>query len=211
MYKEGLLKEWHSEILEHRRGNGCSDLNLFNNFDNKLQKIRMISKDNKLKKYAMIVICAKKWGLIANATRLVHFGSIPAELENRYENLIKVEKSFLEHTKVDTNLKEIFKKGINSYKNNGYPEEWKKHHQGGITGYSPREIIADANSEYKTKIYNVFAWNPSISGTKIEDTYILGKDGLEYITETGEWDYTKVKIDGKSIKRPKILMKNDYY
>ena len=87
----------------------------------------------------------------------------------------------------------------------------EKHHQGGITGYSSKEIIADLNSEYKAKINNVFAWNPSIAGTKIEDTYILCEERLECITQTGSWTYKKIKIIEKITRRPKILIRNNYF
>ena len=102
-------------------------------------------------------------------------------------------------------LSDILKKGIKSYKKNVFPEEQKKHHQGGIKGYSLREIIADLNSEYKAKINNVFAWNPSISGTKIKDTYILGEERLECIRQRGSWAYKK------TTGKPKILTKNNYF
>lgn len=37
----------------------------------------------RLQKYAMVVICAEKWGLISNATRFVHFGKLPEEIQEK--------------------------------------------------------------------------------------------------------------------------------
>lgn len=180
--------------------------------DDRVYKFRHpIPKNNKAKKYVMIVLCAKKWGLIANATRLVHFGSLSKELKEKYENVQKVEKTFLENTIPGMRISDIFEKGVESYKKNGYPEEWKKHHQGGITGYSPREIIANYNTDYKVKENNVFAWNPSITGTKIEDTYFINGNDLMVITHTDNWNYKKMEINNEIIKRPSILVKNNFY
>jgi len=46
-----------------------------------------------------------------------------------------------------------------------------------------------------------FAWNPSIAGTKSEDTILLSDKGTEIISQVGDWPCTEV--DG--IKRPDIL------
>jgi hypothetical protein len=32
-----------------------------------------------------------------------------------------------------------------------------------------------------------FAWNPTITGTKVEDTALVTGDGLEIITSTPDW------------------------
>ena len=39
--------------------------------------------DKKLEKYAMLVLCGRKWGLVCSITRLIHFGPAPNELKER--------------------------------------------------------------------------------------------------------------------------------
>lgn len=168
-----------------------------------------LPKNNTLKKYAMLVICAKKWGLVANATRLVHFGPLSEELNNKYKVLQDIEKIFLDNSQPGNSLKDIFRNSIKQYEKVGYPEEWKKHHQGGLTGYNSREIIADFDTDYIIKENQAFAWNPSITGTKIEDTFLLKNDSLESITETGNWDYNTITIQNKKTLRPNILIRNN--
>ena len=46
-----------------------------------------------------------------------------------------------------------------------------------------------------------FAWNPSIAGTKSEDTILLSDKGTEIVSQVGDWPCTEV--DG--IRRPDIL------
>jgi antitoxin VapB len=52
-----------------------------------------------------------------------------------------------------------------------------------------------------------FAWNPSITGTKSEDTMILSSTGAESITTTGDWPMIPVPINGTTYQRPGILVR----
>ena len=49
---------------------------------------------------AMGVICARRKGLIASVTRLVHFGEIASKAHDDYQKLLNVEAAFLNGTKV---------------------------------------------------------------------------------------------------------------
>lgn len=176
--------------------------------DDRIFKYRHpLPKNNKLKKYAMLIICAKKWGLVANATRLIHFGPLTKELKDKYNALKNIESIFLDNSRPGNNLGEIFSKSIKQYEKVGYPTEWEKHHQGGLTGYNSREIIANQNMDYVLSENQALAWNPSITGAKIEDTCIIKRDNLDIITETGNWEYDELIIQNKKILRPKILIR----
>ena len=55
--------------------------------------------------------------------------------------------------------------------------EETRHHQGGAIGYRSREWVAHPASEEQVQPRQAFAWNPSITGTKIEDTALLTENG----------------------------------
>jgi antitoxin VapB len=97
------------------------------------------------------------------------------------------------------------KEGIEAYREAGFPEEWQLHHQGGLAGYAPREIVATPTSDAEVLLGQAYAWNPSITGTKSEDTILIGKDGNEILTAIGGWPTITVKTDGRSLERPDIL------
>jgi hypothetical protein len=42
-----------------------------------------------------------------------------------------------------------------------------------------------------------FAWNPSITGSKVEETCIASSDGIEMITTTPGWPVIAIKVDGE--------------
>ena len=69
----------------------------------------------------------------------------------------------------------------------GFPGEELKHHQGGAIGYRAREWVAHPNSQESVQARQAFAWNPTIAGTKVEDTALVIDDRLEMLTTTPEW------------------------
>ena len=50
-----------------------------------------------------------------------------------------------------------------------------------------------------------YAWNPSITGTKSEDTILVGKEINEILTEIEGWPLIKIEIEGRQVTRPAIL------
>jgi hypothetical protein len=60
------------------------------------------------------------------------------------------------------------------------------HHQGGMTGYTSREIIATPQTHQEIRVGQAFAWNPSVTGAKAEETFVLSEGGPEVITRIPE-------------------------
>ena len=60
------------------------------------------------------------------------------------------------------------------------------HHQGGATGYGPREALATPESTFRVAEGQFYAWNPSIAGVKSEDTMVVGSQGNQVITTIPE-------------------------
>lgn len=51
------------------------------------------------------------------------------------------------------------------------------------------------------------AWNPSVTGTKSEDTILVTEAGVEILTATGSWPTVPVKTDRGVLLRPDILIR----
>src|SRR4051794_13495982 len=66
--------------------------------------------------------------------------------------------------------------------NAGYPGEWQLHHQGRTTGYGSREVIATPSTLDCIEVGQSFAWNPSITGAKCEETFVVTAEGAELVT-----------------------------
>jgi hypothetical protein len=52
-----------------------------------------------------------------------------------------------------------------------------------------------------------FAWNPSITGTKSEDTILATSTGPEIITPARDWPMVSVEGDDGAWQRPDILVR----
>ena len=164
-----------------------------------------IPKDKKIRKYVMVVVCAERDGLIVNMTRFVHFGLLPRELKEKLYAVAKVDASFILNTKIGVKITDIFQNAIDTYREVGYPDEWKFHHQGGAAGYETRDYIAIPDSSHIVQPNQAFAWNPSIEGAKSEDTIIVNETENEIITDDPEWPKVEVEYNGEKINRPGIL------
>lgn len=114
-----------------------------------------------LGRIAMVVVCARRHGLVASLTRLVSFGRLPDETNSLHARLLEIDAVFLQATKPGRAVKEVFRDGVAAYERHGFTrDEWKRHHQGGPTGYEPRDFLADFESDSPVEVHQAFAWNP---------------------------------------------------
>ncbi len=160
-----------------------------------------------LERYAMLVAVGRYKGLCVSATRLVHFGPLSDELRRKQEAVAHIDATFISHTTPGARIGDIFSAGVAAYEEAGFGDEWQLHHQGGPTGYAPREYRAEPDCDLTVQPNQAFAWNPSISGTKSEDTIILADDGQEIISPTPDWPMLTVQIGETTWERPDILVR----
>jgi Xaa-Pro aminopeptidase len=159
----------------------------------------------KLDRYAMLILCGRRQGLVCSLTRFVHFGPLPQALRRKAEAVAQVDAAFMAATRPGRSLAEIFRAARAAYAQTGFPDEWRLHHQGGLAGYEPREIIAAPDAPEPVATGQVYAWNPSITGTKSEDTILVGENGNEILSAIPGWPALRMEVDGLTIERPAIL------
>jgi Xaa-Pro dipeptidase len=161
----------------------------------------------RLEKYAMVVVVAQRWGLHAALTRCVYLSPLPQEIQRKHEAVTKVDATFILNTKPGLEACQVLKKGIQAYAEVGFPDEWGLHHQGGVIGYQPREYTTTLDTHQIIEVNQAVAWNPSIMGTKSEDTILVTRDKPEILTDGIDWPMMTVTIDGQKIFRPNILVR----
>jgi len=136
-----------------------------------------------LGRQAMLVACAERGGLFANLTQMVYFDDPDPETVRRQEACEEILRCMREDaSREGRTLAQAFDDCRRFYAEAGFPEGWKHHHQGGMTGYASREIIANPSTQQEIREGQAFAWNPSLEGAKAEDTFILGPNGPELLT-----------------------------
>jgi Xaa-Pro aminopeptidase len=161
----------------------------------------------RLERQAMLVIGARRWGLGVSATRIVHFGEPEAELRRKHVAVCRLDACLIGETRPGAKVKDIFAKAVAMYGEVGYPEEWRNHHQGGPTGYAPRDYKGTLDCPGIVRENQAFAWNPSISGTKSEDTIVARADETEIISPQRGWPMVEAEYGGQVVERPDILVR----
>jgi Xaa-Pro aminopeptidase len=139
----------------------------------------------RLGRFALLAVTAEREGLHVSLTRVVSFGSPLPELERLVRAAAEVDAAVLRASRPGATLGELFDVLARAYAEQGFPEEWRHHHQGGLTGYHGREVYAVPGDPTHLPEACAVAWNPSVTGGgKSEDTALVTAAGVEVVTRT---------------------------
>ena len=125
-----------------------------------------------IQRVAMAAVCAQRHGLIVSVTRLVHFGPLPEDLRRRHAAVCAVDRALHTASRPGTRWCDALAAGQAAYAAHGFADEWKLHHQGGPMGYECRDFKATPAETRPILPDQLIGWNPSITGTKSEDTML---------------------------------------
>jgi Xaa-Pro dipeptidase len=176
--------------------------------DDRIHKYKhSVARGARLKKFGMLNLCSRKWGLAISITRFVHFGALPSELHARFKSSAQVNAALLDATRPGATSAELFRVAQISYAAEGFPGEEKFHHLGGPTGYGEREWVATPEGKETVVNNQAFAWNPSIRGGKAEDTVILHNGKIEWLTATPDLPVIDATANGKVYPAAGVLVK----
>ena len=161
--------------------------------------------EKKWERLLMVVVCARRGGLIASLTRIVSAGPVSDDLRLRTLAAARVNAQLLEATRPGATGAELYQIAARAYTQEGFEGEQHLHHQGGATGYRTRDWVAHPLSEERVHLHQAFAWNPSITGTKVEETTIVSGEGVEAITSTLAWPQLVVRVGAREYLSPDVL------
>lgn len=164
-----------------------------------------ISTGAKVERRAMVSVNTRRGGLIVSLTRFVQFGRVPEELARKYRDNVSIDCTMMAATIPGRPALEAFEAGLAQYRALGYPEEYKLHHQGGSIGYQPRDYRVTFGMTEIVRENQGFAWNPSITGVKSEDTMLATSAGPELLSEPVTFPVLTVEAGGRTFRRPAIL------
>ena len=161
-----------------------------------------------LERYAMVNLCARRWGLVVSITRFVHFGAPDAELVKAFEAAARIHAAMLHATRDGAVSKDIFAVAQRAYADAGAPEEIEKHHQGGSCGYTERAWVIKPHGTERVTAPQAFAYNPSLCGAKAEDTAVLADGKIEVLTATPQLPVLECVLDGVSYRSAGLLVRD---
>jgi Xaa-Pro aminopeptidase len=155
---------------------------------------------------AMVVLCARRSGLILNATRWVRFGSRTESELDADRRILAVEAAYLAASRPGSSLAAAFAAGTATYAEQGFDrDEWTLHHQGGVAGYAGRDPRAAPGLDVPLGADVAFAWNPTAPGCKVEDTILSTESGFEVLSADPAWPTVSVEVAGQQLARPDVL------
>jgi Xaa-Pro dipeptidase len=199
-------QEIAADIFQQCHRSGITPVVVLVGADDRIARYRHpLPKDNPVKMYAMLVLVGVRCGLQAALTRLVAVDQLPPDIEAKHRAVTRIEATYIHHTRPGRTLGQVLAIGAEAYTAAGYPGEWKKHYQGGLCGYAPREVETIPGLDVLIQPHQAAAWLPSISGTKSEDTFLILPDRNEMLTNTDRWPMLEIQIDGQTYYRPDIL------
>ena len=136
---------------------------------------------------AMLMLCGRRHGLHASLSRGVSFGPLPDELQAAQQELLQAEGTGLDAVQAGQSLAAVHHAFDAAYRHANRPDAILERHQGGVTGYQARELLASASTATGLETGMALAFNPGFDGLTIEDTFLLGPGGLENLTFDPDW------------------------
>lgn len=202
------MTEWEAASLLAREGRarGGEPIVVLVGSDERIFQYRHPTPTNKIiDRYAMLVLCLRRAGLVAALTRSVYFGKLPEELSEKARAAAIVDGAMILGSRPGASLKSMYELARSAYVAAGYPGAIEEHHQGGIVGYRSRELLATPDDDTQLVDGMACAWNPSVQGAKSEDTVLITADHPEVLTTVPSWPMWTVSYDGWTMERPAIL------
>jgi len=205
--KAGMTEyELAGKLAERFWANNLEPITLLVGFDERALSYRHpVPAGAVLKNYALVAVCARRCGLIASATRLVCLKRDEKMIE-RQKAAAYVDAVLCANTVPGVTIGSVFSKAVEAYAEKGWKDEWKYHHQGGLTGYLPRELKGTAGEGHVIRAGEAYGWNPSVQGAKSENTILVTENGFESLTHTGDYPYLTYEMNGKKVVTEDILI-----
>ncbi|MDR1708323.1 MAG: peptidase M24 [Candidatus Accumulibacter sp.] len=144
-------------------------------------------------------------GLTLCMTRYVNFEPVSDALRRQYRANQFIDVTYMANSIPGESYQRPLLAGKAAYEELGYAAEFDKHHQGGPIGYAGRDYRVDFTVKGVIQNHQAFCWNPSITGTKSEDTVIVSQNGIEPITRPIIFPKVDIEAGGVTLVRPDIL------
>jgi Xaa-Pro aminopeptidase len=153
----------------------------------------------------LVAVCAERNGLVVSLSRLLCAGAVASELDRRTRATAAVFAAMLAATQPGASGRDVFRETVKAYAAGGFPDEELKHHQGGAIGYRSREWVAHPACDEVVQTQQAFAWNPTITGSKVEETVLVDGEALEVMSSSPDWPSILLEVRGRQLPAPAVL------
>jgi Xaa-Pro aminopeptidase len=156
---------------------------------------------------AVLTATARKYGLVATASRSVCFGAPEADFRKEQDAVCKVGATYLASTWPDAVPGKVLDAGRRVYQLSGFEHDWLLAPQGHVTGRSPVELRLTPQTEELFQAGWAVTWRASAGGALGCDTFLVADKGPELLTPTEVWPLKRIRVQGADFLRPDILQR----
>lgn len=143
-------------------------------------------------------------GLIICCTRYFNFVPVTDALRRQYLANVEIDCTLMASSIPGNTYVSALEAGKQAYAERGYAQEFEKHHQGGPIGYAGRDYRVYFDTPGLIQKNQAFCWNPSITGTKSEDTVIVTGDRIIPVSRPVIAPSMTLEVMGHRFVRPII-------
>ena len=162
---------------------------------------------NVLQRYALLHPAARRWGLHANVTRLVHWGEPPSDIRRAMDGVATIGGHVARMLAPGMPFADILTEQIRLYRKLGYAGEWMYHFQGGITGYTLADPTRCTDQEARVVERQAYDYFITITGAKFEEFMLLTEDGIEFASLGPDWPTRTIETPNGEIAVPDVLIR----
>ncbi len=187
---------------------GIEPLSVFCSSDERICNYRHAISTGKIIRERVQLGCNMKYkGLVIGCTRFINLKKTDSTFRKQYEDTVKISCKMIADTQPGLPYTFPLLSGKALYEELGYKNEFEKHHQGGSIGYQARDCRVDFNCKEIIAENQAFCWNPTITGTKSEDTIIASNREPLFITRPVLFPSIVITEGSKTFIRASILEK----
>jgi Xaa-Pro aminopeptidase len=157
--------------------------------------------------YVHMTTTARKYGLVATASRAACFGPVPDEIRKDHNAVCRVGASHMASTWPEALPREILLAARRIYQVSGYEHEWLQSHQGFLTGRAPVELAFTPKTDEMLQAGHVVTWHASAGAASSCDTFLVTDQGPKTLTPTEAWPLKRIRIQGAEFVRPDVLQR----
>ncbi|WP_300365313.1 Xaa-Pro peptidase family protein [Brachyspira sp.] len=128
------------------------------------------------------VLCPRYKGVVIALSRIVYFRKRTEEEKKRDETICKINNLLMNETNIGMNSKALWDFMVKTYKEENVETEYLNHHQGGAIGFESREWVLRPALEETIYKNQMIAYNPTLIGTKAEETLLILENSKEILT-----------------------------
>jgi Xaa-Pro aminopeptidase len=157
--------------------------------------------------YVQMTATARKYGLVATASRAMCFGTLPDDIRKDHNAVCRVGASHMASTWPDALPREVLLAARRIYQVSGYEHEWLASHQGFLTGRAPVELAFTPKTDDMLQAGHVVTWHASAGAASSCDTFLVTEQGPKTLTPTEAWPLKRIRIQGAEFVRPDVLQR----